>query len=197
MDRGYIAFARLFALRQRGAFFVTRAKCTLDARRVRSMPCERALGILCDQWVALNGYYVSRKYPEYLRRIRFKDVESGKSLVFLTNHMTLPAQTICALYKQRWRVELFFKWIKQHLRIKRFMGTSENAVKTQVWCAIATYVLIAIVKKELQTEASLHTLLQVLSVSVFEKIQLQCAFPRGGSTSSPLTFSKQLPLFDI
>jgi len=197
MDRGYIDFARLFALGQRGAFFVTRAKRTLDARRVRSVPCDRSRGILCDQRVALNGYYVSRKYPEALRRIHFKDIETGKNLVFLTNHMTLPAPTICALYKQRWRVELFFKWIKQHLRIKRFVGTSENAVKTQIWCAVATYVLIATVKKELQLDASLYQLLQVLSVSVFERIELRRAFAKETPRIHEPAFSNQLPLFDF
>jgi hypothetical protein len=197
MDRGYIDFARLFALGQRGAFFVTRAKRTLDARRVRSMPCNRAGGILCDQRIALNGYYVSRKYPAAIRRIRFRDAETGKSLVFLTNHLTLPAPTICALYKQRWRVELFFKWIKQHLRITRFMGTSENAVKTQIWCAIATYVLIAIVKKELHLDATLYQLLQILSVSVFEKIELRRAFAKEETRIHEPLFSNQLPLFDF
>lgn len=197
MDRGYIDFGRLYALGQRGAFFVTRAKSTLDARRVRSKPCNRDLGIRCDQCVALNGYYVSRRYPELLRRIRYADPETGKILVFLTNHMTLPAQTICALYKQRWRVELFFKWIKHHLRIKRFLGTSENAVKTQVWCAIATYVLIAIVKKEFKLEASLHTLLQVLSVSIFEKTELGNAFPRCTCTTLKVDSSNHMTLLDI
>jgi Domain of unknown function (DUF4372)/Transposase DDE domain len=197
MDRGYIDFARLFALGQRGAFFVTRAKRTLDARRVRSMPCDPTRGILCDQRVARNGFYVSRKYPEALRRIRFKDIETGKNLVFLTNHMTLPAPTVCALYKQRWRVELFFKWIKQHLRIKRFVGNSENAVKTQIWCAVATYVLIAILKKELRLEASLYQLLQVLSVSIFEKIELRRAFAKEAPLIHGPAFSNQLPLFDF
>jgi hypothetical protein len=197
MDRAYLDFERMYDLRQRGAFFVTRAKRGMDSRRLSSAPVGGLPGVLCDQRVALNGYYASRHYPEAFRRIRFKDPDTGKALVFLTNHMTLSASTICALYKKRWGVELFFKWIKQHLRIKRFMGTSENAVKTQVWCAIATYVLIAIVKKELQLEASLHTLLQVLSVSAFEKIELWRAFPREGCTISTPLFSKPLPLFDI
>ena len=172
MDRGYLDFARLYRLHQAGAFFVTRAKRGMDARRVYSNPVDRSTGVICDQLVMLTGYYPVRKYPEHLRRIRFKDPESGKTLVFLTNNTALPALTICALYKSRWQVELFFKWIKQHLRIKHFLGNSENAVKTQVWCAVATYVLIAIVKKELQLEASLYTCLQILSVSVFEKTQL-------------------------
>ena len=132
-------------------------------------------GVICDQRVMLNGLYSAKNYPDHLRRVRFKDPESGKTLIFLTNNTALPALTIAALYKSRWQVELFFKWIKQHLRIKRFLGTSENAVKTQVWCAVATYVLIAIVKKELQLDASLYTLLQILSVSIFEKMPLQQA----------------------
>jgi hypothetical protein len=152
MDRGYMDFARLYMLHQAGAFFVTRAKSNFNARRVYSAPCERDSGVICDQRVALNGFYAARDYPEHLRRIRFKDPDSGNRLVFLTNNTALSALTICALYKQRWQVELFFKWIKQHLRIKKFLGTSENAVKTQVWSAIATYVLIAIVKKEFQLD---------------------------------------------
>jgi hypothetical protein len=143
MDRGYVDFTRLYVLHQAGAFFVTRAKSNFNARRVYSAPCERDSGVICDQRVALNGFYAARDYPEHLRRIRFKDPESGKTLVFLTNNTVLPALTICALYKQRCQVELFFKWIKQYLRIKKFLGTSENAVKT-----------IAIVKKELQLDAS-------------------------------------------
>jgi hypothetical protein len=157
MDRGYVDFERLYALHQAGAFFVTRAKSPMDARRVYSAPTDRATGVICDQRVMLNGYYSARKYPEHLRRIRFKDPDSGKTLVFLTNNTALPALTIAALYKSRWQVELFFKWIKQHLRIKKFLGTSENAVKTQIWCAVSTYVLIAIVKKQLHLNASLYT----------------------------------------
>ena len=141
MDRGYVDFERLYALHQAGAFFVTRAKSPMDARRVYSAPTDRATGVICDQRVMLNGYYSARKYPEHLRRIRFKDPDSGKTMVFLTNNTALPALTIAALYKSRWQVELFFKWIKQHLRIKKFLGTSENAVKTQIWCAVSTYVL--------------------------------------------------------
>ena len=157
MDRGYVDFARLYTLHQAGAFFVTRAKSPMDARRVYSAPTDRTTGVFSDQKVMLNGHYSAKKYPEHLRRVRFKDPESGKTLIFLTNNTALPALTIAALYKSRWQVELFFKWIKQHLRIKHFLGTSENAVKTQVWCAVATYVLIAIVKKELQLDASLYT----------------------------------------
>ncbi len=197
MDRGYLDFRRLFALHQTGAFFITRAKRNMDARRVYSMPTDRSTGIVCDQRIALNGFYIAQDYPEQLRRIRFKDPESGKTLVFLTNNTALPALTIAALYKSRWQVELFFKWIKQHLRIKRFIGTSENAVKTQIWCAVATYVLIAIVKKELQIDASLYTLLQILSVSVFEKIQLSQAFAGTRQASEQTDFANQLNLFDF
>jgi hypothetical protein len=197
MDRGYLDFSRLFALHQAGAFFVTRAKRGMDAHRVYSMATERDTGIICDQRIAMNGFYISQDYPEQLRRIRFKDPETGKTLVFLTNNTALPALTIAALYKSRWQVELFFKWIKQHLRIKRFIGYSENAVKTQVWCAVSTYVLIAIVKKELQLDASLYTLLQILSVSVFEKNQLSQAFEGNGQIQEQTDFYNQLNLFDF
>ena len=197
MDRGYLDFSRLFTLHQAGAFFVTRAKRGMDARRVYSMPADRRTGIICDQRIALDGFYVSQNYPEQLRRIRFKDPESGKTLVFLTNNTALPALTIAALYKSRWQVELFFKWIKQHLRIKRFIGNGENAVKTQIWCAVATYVLIALVKKELQLDASLYTLLPILSVSVFEKTQTSQAFAGSGQFSEQTDFYNQLNLFDF
>lgn len=197
MDRGYVDFARLYAMHQAGAFFVTRAKAGMDARRVYSDPVDRSTGIICDQRVMLNGHYSAKKYPEHLRRIRFKDPESGKTLVFLTNNTTLPALSIAALYKSRWQVELFFKWIKQHLRIKRFLGTSENAVKTQIWCAVSTYVLIAIVKKELHLDASLYTCLQILSVSVFEKTQISCALQADRSQSIELPAANQLNLFNF
>jgi len=196
MDRGYVDFARLYALHQAGAFFVTRAKSAMDARRVYSALTDRSSGVIADQQVMLNGHYSAKKYPEHLRRVRFKDPESGKTLVFLTNNTTLPALTIAALYKSRWQVELFFKWIKQHLRIKKFLGNSENAVKTQVWCAVATYVLIAIVKKELQLDASLYTCLQILSVSVFEKTQISCALQTNASHIDPLDATTQLTLFN-
>lgn len=197
MDRGYVDFERLYALHQAGAFFVTRAKAGMAARRVYSFSTDRNLGVICDQRVLLNGFYAAKDYPEHLRRIRFKEPESGKTLVFLTNNTALPALTIAALYKSRWQVELFFKWIKQHLRIKRFLGTSENAVKTQIWCAVATYVLIAIVKKELHLEASLYTCLQILSVSVFEKTQVSCALRPDRSQSELPPDSNQLILFDF
>ena len=195
MDRGYLDFARLYAMHQRGAFFVTRAKSNFNARRVYSGAVDKTTGVVCDQSVALNGHYAARDYPEHLRRVRFKDPMSGKTLVFLTNNTTLPAHVIAQLYKNRWAVELFFKWIKQHLRIKRFLGTSENAVKTQVWCAIATYVLIAIVKKELHLDASLYTCLQILSVSVFEKTQISCALQPDDHTTLSPPCANQLILF--
>jgi len=197
MDRGYLDFARLYTLHQAGAFFVTRAKSTLDARRVYSAIVDRTTGVICDQRVMLNGFYSAKKYPEHLRRIRFRDPESGKALVFLTNNTALPALTICALYKSRWQVELFFKWIKQHLRIKKFLGTSENAVKTQIWCAVSTYVLIAIVKKELQLDASLYTLLQILSVSLFEKTEVSCALRLDALAPEDVVSANQLSLFNI
>ena len=197
MDRGYVDFARLYVLHQAGAFFVTRAKAPMDARRVYSAATDRTTGVLCDQRVMLNGYYSAKKYPEHLRRVRFKDPESGKTLVFLTNNTALSALTICALYKSRWQVELFFKWIKQHLRIKHFLGNSENAVKTQVWCAVATYVLIAIVKKELQLDASLYTLLQILSVNIFEKMPLEQALTENAHASNNLANPKQLNLLGV
>jgi hypothetical protein len=197
MDRGYVDFTRLYEIHQAGAFFVTRAKQGMDARRVYSSATQRDTGVICDQRVMLNGFYSAKAYPEHLRRVRFKDSSAGKTLVFLTNNTVLPALTIAALYKSRWQVELFFKWIKQHLRIKRFLGTSENAVKTQIWCAVATYVLIAIVKKELQLDASLYTCLQILSVSVFEKTEISSAFQPDRSQPEPSAAPNQLILFDF
>ena len=197
MDRGYLDFQRLYGIHRQGAFYVTRAKRGMDARRICSIPTDREQGVICDQRVVLNGFYASQHYPELIRRIRYKDPETGKTLVFLTNNTALPALTIAALYKQRWQVELFLKWIKQHLRIKRFMGTSENAVKTQIWIAVATYALIAIVKKELHLDASLYQLLQILSVSVFEKIELRRAFAKEEIRIHEGDFSNQLPLFDF
>jgi hypothetical protein len=197
MDRGFLDFTRLFALHQAGAFFVIRAKRGMDAHRVYSMPSDRNAGVICDQRILLDGFYVSQEYPEQLRRIRFKDPDSGKTLVFLTNNTALSALTIAALYKSRWQVELFFKWIKQHLRIKHFIGNSENAVKTQIWCAVAAYVLIAIVKRELQLNASLHALLQIISVSAFEKTPLSQAFAGSLLIPEQTDFANQLNLFDF
>jgi len=185
MDRGYLDFKRLFVLHQAGAFFINRAKSNTDLRRLYSAPSDRTQGIICDQTIALAGFYAQRDYPHYLRRIRFKDPEMGKTLVFLTNLFAPPAVTICALYKARWQVELFFKWIKQHLRIKQFYGTSENAVKTQIWTAVSVYVLVAIVKKRLNLDASLYTLLQIFSVTLFEKIPLNQGFFGAGHLRHP------------
>ena len=172
MDRGYLDFERLYTLHQAGSFFVTRAKSNSKFRRLVSRPVDRSTGLICDQSVELTVFYSHQGYPERLRRIRFKDPETAKTLVFLTNHFALPALTIGALYKSRWQVELFFRWIKQHLRIKRFFGTSENAVKSQVWIAVAVYVLVAIIRKRLDLDFSLHSMLQILSVTPFEKVPL-------------------------
>ena len=195
MDRGYVDFARLHTLHLAGAFFVTRAKSNMNFHRIYSAKSDRSTGVICDQTIELDGFYTKQDYPAKLRRVRFKDPETGKTLVFLTNQMTFPAATICALYKNRWHVELFFKWIKQHLRIKRFFGTSENAVKTQIWIAVSVYVLVAIVKKRLNLDASLYTLLQILSVTLFEKMPLQQAFPSSDSSSDSITINNQLNLF--
>lgn len=173
MDRGYVDFARLYGLHQAGAFFVTRAKSNLNAHRVYSAPTDRATGVIADQTIALDGHYTKQDYPEHVRRVRFGDAKTGKTLAFLTNLTVRPALTICDLYKSRWQVELFFKWIKQHLRIKKFYGTSENAVKTQIWIAVSVYVLVAIVRKRLKLDASLYTLMQVFSVTVFERAPIE------------------------
>jgi IS4 transposase len=197
MDRGYLDFARLYALHQAGAFFVTRAKKNLNARRVYSNKTDRTTGVICDQIIALNGVKAAKDYPIHLRRIRFKAPDSDQTLVFLTNNMSLPALTIAALYKHRWQVELFFKWIKQHLRIKRFLGNSENAVKTQIWCAISTYLLVAIVKRELSLETPLYSLLQILSLSLFERTDLLCALQPTPYRNTQPAPNNQLNLFTI
>ena len=197
MDRGYIDFAKLHALQRAGSFFVTRAKSNLSAHRVYSRTVDRGTGLVYDQTIALDGFYAAKDYPEHLRRVRFKDPDSGKRLVFLSNHFDLPALTVCALYKNRWQVELFFKWIKQHLRIKQFYGTSENAVKTQIWIAISVYVLVAIVKKKLNLKASLYTLLQILSVTLFEKMSLQQALTANNYKTEETEYGNQLDLFDF
>ena len=197
MDRGYVDFARLYVLHQAGAFFVTRTKSNLDAHRVYSAPTDRATGIIADQTIALDGNTTRKDYPDHLRRVRFKDPESGKTLVFLTNQSAMPATSICALYKSRWQVELFFKWIKQHLRIKKFYGTSDNAVKTQIWIAVSVYVLVAIAKKRLALDASLYTLLQILSVTLFEKMPMLQALSEMTHTFEEQEAGNQLNLFDL
>jgi len=196
MDRAYLDFERLCMLHDAGAFFVTRAKSNTDLRRIYSAPNDRTQGIICDQTVALSGFYSHKYYPHHLRRIRFKDPQTGKAFIFLTNLFGPPPTTICELYKSRWQVELFFKWIKQHLRIKKFYGTSENAVKAQIWVAVSVYLLVAIIKKRLGLDASLYTLLQVFSVTLFEKIPLNKDFLDARHTSEDDMLSNQLNLFN-
>ena len=194
-DRAYIDFERLYRLHQARAFFVTRAKKNLDARWRRSHPIERQPGVRADQTIILNGPLVSQDYPEPLRRISYVDPESSKRLVFLSNHFGLSASTVAAIYRQRWQIELFFKWIKQHLRIKSFFGTTENAVKTQLWIAITVYVLVAILKKELQLKLNLYQILQVLSVSLFEKTPILELLDRPELILDNDPSCKQLDLF--
>jgi hypothetical protein len=196
LDRGYIDFARLYRVATAGAFFVIRARSNLQARRRYSHPVDRSTGLICDQTVLLTGVDSRHDFPTPVRRIRFSDHASGKTLVFLTNHFALPALTITQLYRLRWQIELFFKWIKQHLRIKTFFGTSANAVKTQVWIAISTYVLVAIVKKRLALSASLYELLQILSLTIFEQTPLPHLLTLAESQISSATCANQLILFD-
>jgi hypothetical protein len=196
MDRGYLDFKRLHAFSLRLAFFVIRAKTNLRFRRVDSKPIDKATGVRADQTIVLTGINAAEHYPDKLRRVRFFDVANKKKLVFLTNDFTLPPESIALLYKQRWQVELFFRWIKQHLRIKAFFGTSENAVKTQVWIAISVYVLVAIIKKRLHLKQSLYTILQILSISVFEKeplFHILTNYERSGLLPEP---GNQLNLFN-
>jgi len=195
MDRGYIDFARLYVLHQAQAFFVTRAKSNLQYRRVYSHPVDKTTGLRCDQTITLTGTRSNQEYPIHLRRVKFYDAKHDKLLVFLTNNFDLPALTIADLYRCRWQVELFFKWIKQHLRIKRFFGTSENAVKTQVWIAIAIYVLVAIVKKRMKSDASLYTLLQIFSLTLFEKTPMDQLLDFSDCNDSIVINSNQLNLF--
>lgn len=196
MDRGYIDFERLHRLHDAGSFFVTRAKSNLKAVRRYSHPIDRSTGLICDQTIVLTGFYSRQDFDTPLRRIKFKDPETGKRLVFLTNNFALPATTICALYKCRWQVELFFKWIKQHLRIKKFYGTSENAVKSQIWIAISVYVLVAIVKKRLKLSASLYEILQILSLTMFERMPLDQLLSKMNTENNIEISVNQLNLFD-
>ena len=196
MDRGYLDFARLYRMHQDLAFFVTRAKKNLSRKRLYSQPVDKSTGVQCDQIVVLKGYYAKKDYPEKLRRIRYFDSKSNKTFVFLTNNFTLPAITIADLYRCRWQVELFFKWIKQHLRIKAFYGTTENALKTQIWIAISVYVLVAIVKKTLKLNQSLYTILQILSITLFEKTPIYQALSNVNYTNNLDHISNQLNLFD-
>jgi len=196
MDRGYLDFARLYKVHQNLAFFVTRAKRNFSRKRLYSNPVDKSGGVQCDQIVTLKGYYAKRDFPEKLRRIRYFDSKNNQTFVFLTNNLVLPAKTIADLYRCRWQVELFFKWIKQHLRIKAFYGTTENAVKTQVWIAISVYVLVAIVKKALNLDQSLYTILQVLSVTLFEKKPILQALSNATYTNQDEQISNQLNLFN-
>jgi hypothetical protein len=195
LDRGYIDFGRLHSIHQAAAFFVTRAKSNLRFQRLYSQPPSSA-SVRCDQVVVPRNFYARRGYPSKLRRIRYVDPETQKQLVFLTNNFTLPSVTVAGLYRCRWQVELFFKWIKQHLRIKAFYGTTENAVKTQIWIAITVYVLVAIVKKTLKLDQSLYTILQILSVAVFEKTPITQALASTDYTDQNCSTSNQLQLFD-
>ena len=196
MDRGYLDFERLSTLSQCAAFYVIRAKSNMQFRRLYSHPVDKSSGLRCDQTIVLTGFYTHKRYPEKLRRIKYYDTETDRTLIFLSNNFTLPALTIAQLYRCRWQVELFFKWIKQHLRIKSFYGTTENAVKTQIWIAVSVYVLVAIIKKRLHIEATLYTILQILSVTIFERNPLLQVLTKTDYTAeSPISYN-QLNLFD-
>ena len=197
MDRGYLDFARLYYFQQYSSFFVIRAKSNLQFRRLYSHPIDKSTGIRCDQTILLTGFYPSKDYPDKLRRVKYYDNENDRNLTFLTNNFILPALTIAQLYKSRWQIELFFKWIKQHLRIKSFYGTSENAVKTQIWIAISIYVLVAIVKKQLNIAIPLYTFLQILSVSVFEQVHILQLVRNPVYKNNEGHISNQLNLFDL
>ena len=196
MDRGYVDFSRLFALHIAGAFFVIRAKSNTRYQRRYSRPVDKSTGLRCDQTIVLNGVTSAHDYPQPLRRIKYHDAETGKTFNFLTNNFAVPAHTVAQLYRYRWQVELFFKWIKQHLRIKAFFGTSENAVKSQIWIAISVYVLVAIIRKRLDLKADLYTILQILSLTLFEKTRLDQLLRNGDFIMQPANSPNQLTLFD-
>ena len=195
LDRGYLDFGRLYSLHQALAFFVMKAKSNFNCKRLYSQPVNKSTGVQCDQIVVLKGFYAHKDYPEKLRRIRYIDAETNKRFIFLTNNFVLPALTIAQLYHCRWQIELFFKWIKQHLRIKAFYGTTENAVKTQIWIAITVYVLVAIIKKQLNLELSLYTILQILSVTLFEKTPILRALSTNDDIEQNGVIYNQLSLF--
>jgi Domain of unknown function (DUF4372)/Transposase DDE domain len=197
MDRGYLDFARLYRFTQASAFFLTRARRNFTFRRVASFPVDKQIGLRCDQHIRLTSFYPLKGYPDKLRRIRYWDLETDHHLTFLTNNFLLPALLMTQLYKCRWQVELFFKWIKQHLRIKSFYGTSQNAVKTQIWTAICIYVLVAIVKKQLKIELSLYTILQILSVTLFEKTPLSQILTESSLLNRSHEPCNQMNLFDF
>ncbi|HDY75631.1 MAG TPA: IS4 family transposase [Candidatus Marinimicrobia bacterium] len=196
MDRGYIDYEKLYQFHQWLAYFIIRAKDNLNAVRVYSHPVDKSTGLRSDQTIRLKNYYALKNYPEYLRRVCFFDLEHGQYYVFLTNNFSLPALTIAQAYKQRWKIEIFFKWIKQHLRIKSFFGTSQNAVKSQIWIAISIYVLIAIVKKRLKLECTLYTFLQILSVTIFEKIDISRLETKTDNINDFADSRNQLELFN-
>jgi len=197
MDRGYLDFERLHRWTRHGAFFVTRARKNFRFQRLRSHPIDKTTGVQCDQTIALQWFYSVKGYPDRLRRIRYWDAQREKRLIFLTNNFSLPAPAVADLYRCRWQVELFFKWIKQHLRIKAFYGTSQNAVKTQVWTAVCSYLLVAIVRKRLKLDANLYTILQILSVSLFEKTPMNDAFSVHALSSGEAEAHNQLRLLDF
>ena len=196
MDRGYLDFTHLYAITRQAAFFVIRAKSNLKCRRVYSHPNDRENGLICDQSVALTGFYQAKSYPDQLRRVKYHHEETDKTLIFLTNNFSIPALTVAEIYRKRWQVELFFKWIKQNLRIKSFYGNTENAVKTQIWIAVSVYVLVAIMKKDLKIKTSLYTMLQVLSVGIFERTPLLQAVTQISYNKHPAEIPNQLTLFD-
>jgi hypothetical protein len=196
MDRAYLDFKRLYQLHQCSAIFVTRSKSNTGLRRLYSHKVDKNTGVRCDQTVVLTGYYSKKDYPEKLRRIKYFDADKGRSFVFLTNQFTLPAIIIAELYRYRWRVEIFFKWIKQHLRIKSFFGTSENAVKTQIWIAVSIYVLVAIMKKRLKIDLTLYTILQILSITLFEKMPILQALTTTDYKNEITSSHIQLKLFE-
>jgi transposase len=197
LDRAYLDFLRLYLLDQCRSFFVIMAKSNLDFKRLYSHPVDRSTGVICDQTILLAGINTSKDYPDKLRRIRYYDKEKNKRLTFLTNNFILPALTIAWIYKNRWQIELFFKWIKQHLRIKSFYGTSENAVKTQIWIAVSIYVLMAIIKKQLKINLSLYTFLQIMSVSIFEKVHILQLVTENAYKNLTTGPCNQLKLFDL
>jgi hypothetical protein len=196
MDRGYVDYRRLYTIERARAWFVVRAKTRMSYCRVHSHQVDQATGLRSDQTISLNGFYAARNYPDKLRRVRFYDTEEARSLVFLTNHFGLGALLVTQLYRQRWQVELFFKWIKQHLRIKAFYGRSENAVRTQLWIAVCVYALVAIIRKQVKSEASLFEILQVLSVSVFDKIPINTLFSEISLQNEKTADHNQLQFFN-
>ncbi len=196
MDRGYIDYKRLFRIHCCDAFYITRAKDNMNFRCVKSHPSDKTNGVLCDQSILLNNHYAAIDYPKKIRRIKFRDQESGKTFVFLTNNFHLTANEVARLYKHRWKIELFFKWIKQHLKIKSFWGQSENAVKTQVWIAVSIYVLVAIAKKKFMLQQSLYEILQILSISIFEKMPINQLFQQTQKQYFKDLNHNQLNMFD-